>query len=98
MDTMVSSKVGMSEAEWQARCDLAALYRICDLYGWTDTINTHLTARIPGEPKCFLIIVLHLVLHLVLPLILPVILPLGHPPSPHAQICILFPSRRSDRD
>ncbi|MDF0498865.1 class II aldolase/adducin family protein [Bradyrhizobium yuanmingense] len=46
---------GMSAAEWQIRCDLAALYRICDLYGWTDTIYTHLSARIPGEPDCFLI-------------------------------------------
>jgi ribulose-5-phosphate 4-epimerase/fuculose-1-phosphate aldolase len=45
----------MTDAEWQARCDLAALYRITDLYGWTDTINTHMSARIPGEPKCFLI-------------------------------------------
>src|SRR5882724_4360966 len=45
----------MTEAEWQMRCDLAALYRICDLYGWTDTINTHMSARIPGEPSCFLI-------------------------------------------
>jgi ribulose-5-phosphate 4-epimerase/fuculose-1-phosphate aldolase len=45
----------MTEAEWQARCDLAALYRITDLYGWTDTIDTHMTVRIPGEPKCFLI-------------------------------------------
>src|SRR6266436_9793380 len=45
----------MTEAEWQVRCDLAALYRICDLYGWTDTINTHLSVRIPGEPNCFLI-------------------------------------------
>jgi hypothetical protein len=40
MDTMVSGKVGMSEAEWQARVDLAALYRITDLFGWTDTIDT----------------------------------------------------------
>jgi len=45
----------MTEAEWQVRCDLAALYRICDLYGWTDTINTHLSVRIPGEDNCFLI-------------------------------------------
>jgi ribulose-5-phosphate 4-epimerase/fuculose-1-phosphate aldolase len=45
----------MTEAEWQARCDLAALYRITDLFGWTDTIDTHMTVRIPGEPKCFLI-------------------------------------------
>lgn len=45
----------MTEAEWQARCDLAALYRICDLYGWTDTINTHMSVRLPDEPDCFLI-------------------------------------------
>src|SRR5437763_4811125 len=45
----------MTKAEWQVRCDLAALYRICDLYSWTDTINTHLSVRIPGEPNCFLI-------------------------------------------
>ncbi len=48
-------RTNMTDAEWQARCDLAALYRISDLYGWTDTINTHLSVRIPGEPKCFLI-------------------------------------------
>jgi len=45
----------MTDAEWQARIDLAALYRICDMYGWTDTINTHLSVRVPGEPDCFLI-------------------------------------------
>jgi len=45
----------MTDAEWQARCDLAALYRITELYGWTDTIDTHMSVRIPGEPKCFLI-------------------------------------------
>src|SRR5258708_3076830 len=56
MDSVVrQDRVNMSQAEWQARCDLAALYRITDLYGWTDTINTHMSARIPGEPKCFLI-------------------------------------------
>jgi ribulose-5-phosphate 4-epimerase/fuculose-1-phosphate aldolase len=56
MDSVVQQdRVKMSEAEWQARCDLAALYRITDHYGWTDTINTHMSVRIPGEPKCFLI-------------------------------------------
>ena len=56
MDSVVQQdRVNMTGAEWQVRCDLAALYRICDLYGWTDTINTHLSVRIPGEPKCFLI-------------------------------------------
>jgi ribulose-5-phosphate 4-epimerase/fuculose-1-phosphate aldolase len=56
MDSVVQQdRVNMSEAEWQARCDLAALYRITDVYGWTDTINTHMSARIPGEPTAFLI-------------------------------------------
>ena len=45
----------VSEAEWQARCDLAALYRICDHLGWTDIIATHMSMRVPGEPNCFLI-------------------------------------------
>ena len=49
------NRPNMTDAEWQARCDLAALYRITDFYGWTDTIDTHMTVRIPGEPKCFLI-------------------------------------------
>ena len=56
MDSVVQQdRVNMSEAEWQARCDLAALYRITDVYGWTDTINTHMSVRIPGEPTAFLI-------------------------------------------
>jgi ribulose-5-phosphate 4-epimerase/fuculose-1-phosphate aldolase len=45
----------MSDAEWQARCDLAALYHICDYFEWTDTINTHMSVRIPGEANHFLI-------------------------------------------
>ena len=56
MDTVVQQgRLNMTDAEWQARCDLAALYRITDLYGWTDTINTHMTVRIADDPKCFLI-------------------------------------------
>ncbi|MEA2739926.1 MAG: hypothetical protein QOH05_3233, partial [Acetobacteraceae bacterium] len=46
---------GMSEAEWHARCELAALYHVCNDMGWTDGINTHMSARIPGEPDFFLI-------------------------------------------
>jgi ribulose-5-phosphate 4-epimerase/fuculose-1-phosphate aldolase len=56
MDSVVrQDRTDMSEAEWQARCDLAALYRITDHYGWTDTINTHMSVRISDQPKCFLI-------------------------------------------
>ena len=46
---------GMSAAEWQARCVLAALYRVVDHFGWTDIIATHMSARVPGEPGAFLI-------------------------------------------
>jgi ribulose-5-phosphate 4-epimerase/fuculose-1-phosphate aldolase len=48
-------RTDMTEAEWQTRCDLAALYRVVDHLGWTDLINTHMSARIPGEPNAFLI-------------------------------------------
>jgi ribulose-5-phosphate 4-epimerase/fuculose-1-phosphate aldolase len=45
----------MSEAEWTTRCQLAAAYHICHHLGWTDLINTHMSARVPGEPNHFLI-------------------------------------------
>jgi ribulose-5-phosphate 4-epimerase/fuculose-1-phosphate aldolase len=45
----------MSEAERQTRVDLAACYRLVDLFGWSDLINTRITARIPGPHDHFLI-------------------------------------------
>jgi ribulose-5-phosphate 4-epimerase/fuculose-1-phosphate aldolase len=45
----------VSEAEWQARVDLAACYRLCDRYGMSDMIYTHITARVPGAGDQFLI-------------------------------------------
>jgi ribulose-5-phosphate 4-epimerase/fuculose-1-phosphate aldolase len=45
----------VSEAEWKARVDLAACYRLCDVYGMSDMIYTHITARVPDEPGRFLI-------------------------------------------
>ena len=39
---------GMTEEEWQARCDLAACYQLIDLYGWSDLSGTHTSARVPG--------------------------------------------------
>src|ERR1700710_2547656 len=45
----------VSEEEWQARVDLAALYRLVALYGWDDLIYTHISARIPGPEHHFLI-------------------------------------------
>jgi hypothetical protein len=45
----------MTEAEWQTRLDLAACYRLVDLFGWSDLINTRITARVPGPHDHFLI-------------------------------------------
>ncbi len=45
----------VSEAEWTARVDLAACYRLCDRYGMSDMIYTHITCRVPGTPDQFLI-------------------------------------------
>ncbi len=44
-----------SEEEWQLRVDLAACYRAFVHYGWTDSIFTHLSARVPGYPEQYLI-------------------------------------------
>ena len=44
-----------SEDEWRLRVELAACYRAFVHYGWTDSIFTHLSARVPGEPEHYLI-------------------------------------------
>ena len=41
----------VSEAEWQARIDLAACYRLVDHFGMTDLIYNHITARVPGADE-----------------------------------------------
>ncbi len=45
----------MSDAEWETRCELAAVYHVMNHLGWTDLINTHMSARVPSEPNHFLI-------------------------------------------
>ena len=50
-----SLKSRVSEAEWNARVELAALYRLVALHGWDDMIFTHISARVPGPEKHFLI-------------------------------------------
>ncbi|MEM0989429.1 MAG: class II aldolase/adducin family protein [Pseudomonadota bacterium] len=44
-----------SDAEWQTRVDLAAAYRLVDMFGWSDLLGTHISARVPGEDDAFLI-------------------------------------------
>lgn len=38
----------VSAAEWKARVELAACYRLVDMYGMSDLIYNHITVRIPG--------------------------------------------------
>lgn len=50
-----SLKDKVSPQEWQLRVDLAAAYRLVALYGWSDLVFTHISARIPGPEHHFLI-------------------------------------------
>ena len=50
-----SLKDQVSAEEWQLRVDLAAAYRLVDLYGWSDLVFTHISARVPGPEHHFLI-------------------------------------------
>jgi len=54
-DAARSLKSQVSDAEWKARVELAALYRLVALNGWDDMIFTHISARVPGPEHHFLI-------------------------------------------
>ena len=45
----------IGEAERKARVELAAAYRIFDMLGWVELIFNHITLRVPGPQKHFLI-------------------------------------------
>jgi ribulose-5-phosphate 4-epimerase/fuculose-1-phosphate aldolase len=45
---------GIAPEEWQARVDLAAVYRLLAHYGWDDVIYNHASMRVPAEPRMFL--------------------------------------------
>ncbi len=47
--TMNARPAGMAQAEWQARLELAACYRVFSFLGWTELIFNHITVRVPGE-------------------------------------------------
>ena len=44
-----------SPEEWNARVRLAAAYRIFDYLGWTELVYNHITLRLPGPERHFLI-------------------------------------------
>jgi ribulose-5-phosphate 4-epimerase/fuculose-1-phosphate aldolase len=45
----------VSAAEWEARIDLAAAYRLVALFKWDDLVFTHITLRVPDAEDQFLI-------------------------------------------
>ncbi len=45
----------VSPEEWETRVDLAACYRLVELYGMTEMIANHISARVPGAEDQFLI-------------------------------------------
>ena len=55
MPDTISTETAITEAEYATRIDLAAAFRLVDLYGWSDMLATHLSARIPGPNEHFLI-------------------------------------------
>lgn len=49
-----SLKGKVSEGEWQARVELAAIFRLIPLMGWWDLSQAPASARVPGEPDHYL--------------------------------------------
>jgi len=48
-------EIPLTDAERAARVQLAAAYRIFDHLGWTELVFNHITLRVPGPEKVFLI-------------------------------------------
>ena len=55
MATAVLRNSQVSEAEWKARQELAACYRIFAMLGWDEMIYNHITVKVPDEQDAFLI-------------------------------------------
>ena len=52
---MASIRDQVSQEEWAVREDLAACYRQVARMGWDDLVFTHISVRVPGPEKHFLI-------------------------------------------
>jgi ribulose-5-phosphate 4-epimerase/fuculose-1-phosphate aldolase len=55
MDIETASRTTTSDADRQARVDLAAVYRLLANHGWGDVIFNHAAMRCPSNPRRFLI-------------------------------------------
>ncbi|SAL37118.1 membrane protein [Caballeronia udeis] len=45
----------VEQSEWDARVELAAVYRLVEIHGWGEGIYNHVSLRVPDEPDHFLI-------------------------------------------
>src|SRR3954466_3745704 len=45
----------VSDEEWQLRCQLAAAHRLIAHFVFVDMTYNHISARVPGEPRHFLV-------------------------------------------
>jgi len=55
MSKSKSVRQQVSDAEWAKRVDLAACYRLLDLYGMSEMSANHVSTRVPGKSNAFLI-------------------------------------------
>jgi ribulose-5-phosphate 4-epimerase/fuculose-1-phosphate aldolase len=55
MDIEPAPGTAIADADWQARVDLAAVYRLLAHHGWGDVIFNHAAMRSPSDPRHFLI-------------------------------------------
>lgn len=55
MATAIKTRPDMSAAEWEARQELAACYRVFAMLGWDEMIYNHITVKLPDEDGAFLI-------------------------------------------
>lgn len=53
--TLSGIRARVSDAEWQARLDCAAVYRLLAHYGMSDLVYNHVTLRVPGDEDRILI-------------------------------------------
>lgn len=55
MATLLNRNSKWAEAEWSARQELAACYRIFAMFGWDELIFNHITVKVPEEDGAYLI-------------------------------------------
>jgi ribulose-5-phosphate 4-epimerase/fuculose-1-phosphate aldolase len=55
IDQTTARPAHIDAPEWETRVDLAACYRLVDLYGMTDLHLNHISARVPGREDHYLL-------------------------------------------